>query len=176
MHLPVARLAYTFPPSSQKAPTVWFLTLHRLTWTFNYIIPFADHSTFSLPSVPQKFQESINMSEKKRDNPVLKHALQTPSIKKLVGKRVILASASPRRREILRTFVRNPPSSIDPCTQKKIVRVWNQRSSRLHSKRTFLWARSRIYTNTLYPRRPIKRWKCTNGLLWVQDGFVILGC
>ena len=121
MHLPVARLAYTFPPSSQRAPTVWFLTLHRLTWTFNYIIPLADRSTFSLPSVPQKFQESINMSEKKRDNPVLKHALQTPSIKKLVGKRVILASASPRRREILRTLVRNPPSSIDPCTQKKML-------------------------------------------------------
>jgi len=54
------------------------------------------------------------MSEKKRDNPVLKHALQTPSIKKLVGKRVILASASPRRQEILRTFGLEP--EIVPST------------------------------------------------------------
>ena len=36
---------------------------------------------------------------------VLPHALQLPALKKLVGKRVILASASPRRRDILQTFV-----------------------------------------------------------------------
>lgn len=52
------------------------------------------------------------MSEKKKKNPVLNHALQTPSIKKLAGKRVVLASASPRRREILRTFVR--PKRLTP--------------------------------------------------------------
>ena len=38
-------------------------------------------------------------------NCVLSHALQLPALKKLVGKRVILASASPRRRDILQTFV-----------------------------------------------------------------------
>lgn len=38
-------------------------------------------------------------------NCVLPHALQLPALKKLVGKRVILASASPRRRDILQTFV-----------------------------------------------------------------------
>src|SRR6202011_678876 len=41
-----------------------------------------------------------------KHNSVLAHALQTPSIKKLSGKRIILASNSPRRKEILNTFVR----------------------------------------------------------------------
>ena len=36
---------------------------------------------------------------------VLEHALMMPSIKKLKGKRVVLASASPRRKEILSRFV-----------------------------------------------------------------------
>lgn len=40
-----------------------------------------------------------------KHNCVLAHALKVPSLQKLVGKRVILASNSPRRREILRTFV-----------------------------------------------------------------------
>ncbi|KAJ7597450.1 inosine triphosphate pyrophosphatase-like protein [Mycena floridula] len=35
---------------------------------------------------------------------VLAHALQTPAIKKLKDKRIVLASNSPRRREILQTF------------------------------------------------------------------------
>ncbi|KAF5379744.1 hypothetical protein D9615_005817 [Tricholomella constricta] len=35
---------------------------------------------------------------------VLPHALQLPAIKKLSGKRIVLASNSPRRQEILRTF------------------------------------------------------------------------
>ncbi|KAJ7250889.1 inosine triphosphate pyrophosphatase-like protein [Mycena haematopus] len=35
---------------------------------------------------------------------LLPHALQTPGIKKLAGKRVILASASPRRKDILTVF------------------------------------------------------------------------
>jgi len=37
---------------------------------------------------------------------ILPHALQTPAIKKLEGKRIVLASSSPRRTEILKTFVR----------------------------------------------------------------------
>ncbi|EIW83562.1 Maf Ham1 [Coniophora puteana RWD-64-598 SS2] len=40
------------------------------------------------------------MSEKKRDV-VLPHALKTPATLKLIGKRVVLASASPRRQQIL---------------------------------------------------------------------------
>ena len=39
-------------------------------------------------------------------NCVLPHALRLPALEKLVGKRVVLASNSPRRREILKTFVR----------------------------------------------------------------------
>ena len=38
-------------------------------------------------------------------NCVLPHALKIPALEKLVGKRVVLASNSPRRKEILRTFV-----------------------------------------------------------------------
>ncbi|KAF8208927.1 inosine triphosphate pyrophosphatase-like protein [Mycena galopus ATCC 62051] len=51
------------------------------------------------------------MSEKANTtgSSILPHALQTPAIKKLAGKRVILASASPRRKDILRVFV-------GPCT------------------------------------------------------------
>jgi septum formation protein len=36
---------------------------------------------------------------------VLSHALQTLGIKKLSGKRIVLASASPRRKDILSVFV-----------------------------------------------------------------------
>lgn len=39
-------------------------------------------------------------------NCVLPHALNLPSTRKLAGKRVVLASASPRRKEILQTIVR----------------------------------------------------------------------
>ena len=38
---------------------------------------------------------------------VLPHALHIPGINKLAGKRVILASGSTRRKEILQTFVRS---------------------------------------------------------------------
>ncbi|KAI0667936.1 Maf/Ham1 [Trametes maxima] len=49
-----------------------------------------------------------------KHNPVLEHALKIPSLQKLVGKRVILASNSPRRREILQTFGLSP--EIVPST------------------------------------------------------------
>jgi hypothetical protein len=39
-------------------------------------------------------------------NCVLPHALNLPATRKLTGKRVVLASASPRRKEILQTIVR----------------------------------------------------------------------
>ncbi|KZT51991.1 Maf/Ham1 [Calocera cornea HHB12733] len=41
-------------------------------------------------------------------NPVLDHALRTPAFVKLAGKRVVLASNSPRRREILRVLGLEP--------------------------------------------------------------------
>lgn len=37
---------------------------------------------------------------------VLSHALHVPGINKLAGKRVVLASGSPRRKDILQIFVR----------------------------------------------------------------------
>ena len=48
-------------------------------------------------------------------NCVLPHALRTPALEKLVGKRVVLASNSPRRREILTTFVRPSWDGDDVC-------------------------------------------------------------
>lgn len=41
-----------------------------------------------------------------RHQAVLPNALKVPGLTKLHGKRVVLASASPRRKEILKTFVR----------------------------------------------------------------------
>jgi hypothetical protein len=43
---------------------------------------------------------------------VLPHALHIPGINKLAGKRVILASNSPRRKEILQVFVRCTPREL----------------------------------------------------------------
>lgn len=44
---------------------------------------------------------------------VLSHALKTPAMQRLKGKRIVLASNSLRRKEILRTFVRVNWNSID---------------------------------------------------------------
>ncbi len=47
---------------------------------------------------------------------ILPHALNLPAIKKLDGKRIVLASNSPRRREILQTYGLAPdivPSTFD---------------------------------------------------------------
>jgi septum formation protein len=46
------------------------------------------------------------MAPKVPPNAVLPHALHIPGINKLAGKRVVLASGSPRRKEILQIFVR----------------------------------------------------------------------
>ncbi|CEQ41158.1 SPOSA6832_02836 [Sporobolomyces salmonicolor] len=50
-----------------------------------------------------------------RPDPVLPHALRLPVFNKLKGKRIVLASSSPRRADILRTFGLSPevvPSSF----------------------------------------------------------------
>ena len=53
-----------------------------------------------------KFLTTITLPLNPMSKHILPHALAVPAIKKLAGKRIVLASNSPRRREILRTFVR----------------------------------------------------------------------
>jgi len=51
-----------------------------------------------------------------RQPAVLSHALKIPGVNKLAGKRLVLASASPRRKDILKTFGLSPeiiPSTFD---------------------------------------------------------------
>lgn len=60
-----------------------------------------------------KSKQAIRLPEY---NCVLPHALKVPSLKKLVGKRVVLASNSPRRKEILQTFVRSLPLNSTQCS------------------------------------------------------------
>lgn len=58
--------------------------------------PYPHHEFFSSEKV-----------ELPKHNPVLAYALEISALQKPVGKRVILASISPRRRETLQTFVRS---------------------------------------------------------------------
>jgi hypothetical protein len=48
---------------------------------------------------------TLNKMTKER-NAVLPNALRIPCMTKMSGKRIVLASASPRRKEVFRTFVR----------------------------------------------------------------------
>ena len=69
-------------------------------------------SSPSLTAAPNnKLQEAM---APKREPAVLPHALRVPGLTKLTGKRVVLASASPRRREILRTFVSERAAVLPP--------------------------------------------------------------
>jgi hypothetical protein len=61
---------------------------------------------------------------------VLPTALQIPAMNKLAGKRVILASASPRRREILKTFVGHHLIRV-PNLSPDILKVETIRSQRV---------------------------------------------
>jgi len=56
-------------------------------------------------------------------NPVLDHALRTPAFIKLAGKRVVLASNSPRRREILRVVGLEP--EVVPSTFAEDIPHWS---------------------------------------------------
>jgi len=62
----------------------------------------------SIPWVMSKrvCHASVTLYSSPMSKHILPHALQTPAIKKLEGKRIVLASSSPRRKEILKTFVR----------------------------------------------------------------------
>ncbi|BGP25867.1 hypothetical protein JCM10295v2_004807 [Rhodotorula toruloides] len=52
--------------------------------------------------------ENALLNPQEREDPVLPTALRLPVLNKLRGKHIVLASASPRRIEILRTFGLNP--------------------------------------------------------------------
>lgn len=54
-------------------------------------------------------------------NAILPHALPLPAIKKLSGKRVVLASASPRRKDILNMFGLAP--EIVPSTFEETLAI-----------------------------------------------------
>ncbi|KAI0956399.1 hypothetical protein AcV7_006818 [Taiwanofungus camphoratus] len=75
------------------------------TLTFNMMNFFSSSKQISLP----------------KHNCVLPHALRLPSLEKLVGKRVILASNSPRRKEILQTFGLAP--EIVPSTFEETLPI-----------------------------------------------------
>ena len=94
---------------------------------------------------------------------VLPHALHIPGINKLAGKRVVLASGSPRRREILQIFV----CLIGPLG---ITRQFNCGSCRDSLPKSYLPPFpkllapriSKIFTNTPSPTRLTKLSKYTS--------------
>ena len=71
-----------------------------------------DSFYWEMPVIPSKLEvhSSLDLSRTHTmaptHNAVLSTALKLPGLNKLYGKRVILASNSPRRREILKTYVR----------------------------------------------------------------------
>ena len=73
-------------------------------------MPSSTSSPSPTPTLTMNFFRSKSVALPKH-NCVQDHALKTPAVKKLVGKRVILASNSPRRKDILKTFV----STMFPC-------------------------------------------------------------
>ncbi len=72
--------------------------------------------------------------------PLLKHALDIPALSYWKNKRVVLASASPRRRDILELLVRESWRRGEliraPDSLLMSVRESNQRSFPAHSRRT----------------------------------------
>src|SRR5260370_41658108 len=74
----------------------------------------------SRPKISSQQPAPIQMS--KHQN-VLPHALAIPALNKLSGKRIVLASASPRRREIVKIFVspRNPTRQVGQSSTRVVV-------------------------------------------------------
>lgn len=63
------------------------------------------HHTAPLLQSNTGLQRCQKMSSSKRSDPVTSFALATPLFNKLAGKRVVLASSSPRRKDILASVV-----------------------------------------------------------------------
>ena len=103
------------------------------------------------------------MAPKPPSTAVIPHALHIPGINKLAGKRVVLASGSPRRREILQIFV----CLIGPLG---ITRHFNCGSCRVSLPKSYLPPFpkllapriSKIFTNTPSPTRLTKLSKYTS--------------
>ena len=75
------------------------------------------------------------------------HALKVPGLIKLSGKRVVLASASPRRKEILATFVRMVHLLFDLYDETNNLRLLLVLSSLLPLyERSVLWIYARQWT------------------------------
>lgn len=62
-----------------------------------------ESSSFNIASI---FTSQAKTMAPQTSTAVLPHALHIPGINKLAGKRVVLASSSPRRKDILQIFVR----------------------------------------------------------------------
>lgn len=88
---------------------------------------------------------------------ILPHALQTPVMKKLTGKRIVLASASPRRKDILSVFVLGLSSVIVKSTDSDVSRDLRPTSFLLHSRRIYRSAHSRTSTSIRSRRPPTRR-------------------
>ena len=118
---------------------------------------------------------SVTLCSSPMSKHILPHALQTPAIKKLEGKRIVLASSSPRRTEILKTFVRaflfpfRYPITPYSAAARSGFRVWHQISYPQHSKRVFRPALSRIYTNILWRLLHIRLLKFMSDLWWALE-------
>lgn len=94
-------------------------------------------------------------------NAVLAHALNTSGVKKLRDKRIVLASASPRRSEILRTLASLPTRPSDRWSH--YTRVSHRRSCPRRSPRTCPCLRLSRSMNIPSPLRCTRRWRCTRG-------------
>ena len=105
--------------------------------------------------------------------PVLKHALKTPGIERLRGKRVVLASNSPRRKEILRTYVRATkiPRQSEFISRRIGIRESTQKSYPQRLTKHSRIALSKMCMSTPSLLQHIKRSKCTLGWWYVLSRF-----
>jgi len=108
----------------------------------------------------------ITMSKKKPEC-LQSHALNVPWVQTLKGKRVVLASASPRRREILAIFVRPLTSLQYIHPSHSSERDWTQTSSPQPSRKISVCRSLRTFTNIQSPPPPTREWRFID--VWWYD-------
>ncbi|KAJ8293894.1 N-acetylserotonin O-methyltransferase-like protein [Rhodotorula toruloides] len=93
--------------SGRRRESSELYTLEKEATTRQFLLddPFALDCSLSLAMASS---EKAPLNPQEREDPVLPTALRLPVFNKLKGKHIVLASASPRRNEILRTFGLNP--------------------------------------------------------------------